>query len=75
VVITTASARMTFPGARRSAGRVIYRSGSTATGTFSGTVAGKLWSGVLTMTNGEQTYNLDTGNGSHRFEVQLTASR
>ena len=74
VEITSASARMTFPGARQEVGPIIRRSGATATGTFTGTVGDKLWTGLLTMRNGTQTLNPSTGTGQHSFDIQFTAS-
>jgi len=75
VKITSASAKMTFPGMRHQIGQVIRRTRATATGTFSGTVGGTPWNGSLQMTDGVQTLNLTTHTGSHSFDIQFTASR
>ena len=74
VEITSASAQMTFPGARQDVGPIIRRSGATATGTFTGTVGDELWTGLLTMRNGTQTLDPTTGRGQHSFDIQFTAS-
>jgi hypothetical protein len=74
VTITSSSARMTFPGARREVGSLISRSGATATGTFTGTVGEDPCSGLLTMTNGSYTLDTATDRGQHRFEIQVTGS-
>lgn len=71
VEISSASAQMAFPGVRREADGTISKSGARATGTFSGTIGGTQWSGVLTLRRGTYTLNPDTGRGEHRFEIQL----
>ncbi|MHC5035228.1 MAG: hypothetical protein ACYTFZ_09350 [Planctomycetota bacterium] len=73
--ISSASAQITQPGTREQVGQVITRTGGTATGTFSGTVGGSPWSGVLTMTDGVMTLDLDSSTGTHEFNVQFTASQ
>jgi len=75
VEITTATAQMQTPGDRFEDGGVITRSGTFATGTFSGTVGGVPWSGVLTMSNGVMTLDTATNTGDHTFDIQFTASR
>ena len=75
VTITSSSAQMTAAGSRTQVGQLVTRLGSTATGTFSGTVDKKQWTGLLTMTAGRQTLNLNTNAGSHQFDIQFTASR
>ncbi len=75
VEITTATAQMQTPGDRIEAGGTITRSGSFATGTFSGTVGGVPWTGVITMSNGVMTWDSSSGAGVHTFDIQFTASR
>jgi hypothetical protein len=74
VTITSATAQITQAGDRQEAGGVITRTGSVATGTFSGTIGARPWSGVLTMTEGVMTLNLASDTGSHQFTIQFTAS-
>jgi hypothetical protein len=73
--ITSASAHITQAGDRQQVGQVITRSGGQATGTFSGTVGGEAWTGVLQMTDGVMTLDLSSDTGSHRFNIQFTTSR
>lgn len=74
VTITTAAAQITRAGARQQSGPVITRTGAVATGTFSGTVGSRPWSGVLTMGDGTMTLNVNTDTGTHQFSIQFTAS-
>ena len=71
VEITSASARMCFPGFRLESGQTVSRSGATATGTFGGTVGGAEWNGILSLRDGTYTLDLDTGRGEHSFQIQL----
>jgi hypothetical protein len=73
VEISSASSQVTQPGAREQVGQVVTRTGALATGTFSGTVGGSPWTGVITMTEGVMTLDLDTDTGAHEFQVQFTA--
>jgi hypothetical protein len=74
VTISSASAQITQAGDRQQSGPVITRTGSVATGTFSGTVGSRPWAGVLTMTDGVMTLNLSSDTGTHQFNIQFTAS-
>jgi hypothetical protein len=74
VRITSASAQITFSGSRQEVGPIVRRSGATATGTFTGTVGGEIWTGLLTMRNGTHTLDPTTGIGQHSFDIQFTAS-
>jgi len=71
VEITSASARMCFPGFRLESQQTVSRSGASATGTFEGTVGGAEWNGILSLRHGTYTLDLDTGRGEHSFQVQL----
>lgn len=75
VEITSASARTTVAGTRQQTGSVIRRTGAVATGTFSGTVEGKPWTGALTMTDGDTTLDLSSNTGTHRFNIRFTAGQ
>ncbi len=75
VEITSASAETTAAGTRVQTGSTVRRTGSTATGTFSGTVGGRPWTGLLTMTEGDMTLDLNSGLGEHQYRVRFTASR
>jgi hypothetical protein len=75
VQIASATAQITAPGARQEEGAVITRSGAQATGTFSGTMGGRPWTGVLTMTDGVMTWSYITNTGTHRFNIRFTATR
>lgn len=75
VEVTSATAQITQPGTRQQVGQVITRTGATGTGTFSGTVGGSPWTGVLTLTEGVMTLDLDTNTGTHQFQIRFTASQ
>ena len=80
VTISTASAQMRNAGNRHQTTNrlhqiIVTRTECTATGTFVGTIDGKPWRGVLTLTHGVQTLNLTTHVGSHVFEIRFTASK
>jgi hypothetical protein len=75
VNITSASAQISRPGLRQQSGQTVTRVGGYATGTFSGTVGGTSWTGVLTLSDGDMTLDLSTGQGTHEFQVQFTASQ
>ena len=66
------SAKITFAGSRAKSGTVITRSGGTAAGTFTGTVGGQAFAGVLNLTNGTQTLNTATGQGTHTFNISIS---
>ena len=74
VRVTYGTAQITQPGRRSQWGQAIRRVDAQATGTFSGTVAGKPWSGVLSLTQGDVMLDLRSDQGDHRFLVQFTAS-
>jgi hypothetical protein len=75
VTISSATAQMVVPGDREQTGSLIHRTGAVATGTFTGTVGGAPWSGLLTMTEGDQTLDLSTNAGAHQFNIRFTASQ
>jgi hypothetical protein len=75
VEITSASAQTTTSGAREQTGSLVRRTGAAAAGTFSGTVGGKPWAGVLTMTDGDMSLDLDSGTGDHSYTIRFTASQ
>lgn len=75
VTIASATANMTYAGDRQQDGHLVTRTNATATGTFTGTVGGKTWTGLLTITAGTQTLDLSSNTGSHSFEIQFTASK
>jgi hypothetical protein len=75
VTISSSYAKMTSAGKRKQVGDLVTRTGSTATGTFTGTVGGEPWSGLITMTKGIQTLDLGTNAGTHTFSISFTASR
>jgi hypothetical protein len=62
-------------GVRKQVRNTVTRTGSTTTSTFRGTVGGALWTGALQMTNGTQALNLRAHSGTHRFNIQFTASQ
>ncbi len=74
VTISNATAQITAAGHRRQRGTVIRRTGSKATGTFTGTVGTLPVSGLLTLTDGSQTLDLGTNTGKHEFTIQFTRS-
>ena len=69
--VTSTSVEITFPGVRNENGQVIVRYGATATGTFVGSVGDTSWSGLVTLRNGTHTLDPATGEGEHRFDIQL----
>ncbi len=75
VTITSAVANMTYAGDRQQEGHLVTRTNATATGTFSGTVGGKTWTGLLTITAGTQTLDLSSNTGIHSFQIRFTASK
>lgn len=74
VTISSATAQISRNGDRQQDGQVVTRTGCQATGTFSGTVGSKAWSGLLTMTDGTMTLDLSSNMGTHQFDIQFTAS-
>jgi hypothetical protein len=74
VTISSATAQISRNGDRQQDGQVVTRTGCQATGTFSGTVGSRAWSGLLTMTDGAMTLDLSSNMGTHQFNIQFTAS-
>ena len=74
VTISSATAQISRNGDRQQDGQVVTRTGCQATGTFSGTVGSRAWSGLLTMTDGAMTLDLSSNIGTHQFNIQFTAS-
>ena len=71
---TSTSLEIIFPGVRNEDGPVILRYGAKATGSFIGTVGDTSWSGVVTLSNGTHTLDPATGEGEHRFDIQLVSA-
>lgn len=72
VSVPSANAQITFAGNRTQTGTVVTRTRAEATGTFTGTIDGQTFTGVLTITKGTETLDLATGQGTHSFIVRFT---